>query len=148
MTGIPISNMLTYVLDTSVAVQWFHHSKELHVPEAKKVWQDLSNGKISILLPDILFLELLNVFIKGKGSSSEDSHSILSELYKSPITIVEMSLPVLEIAARLMEQYNLASYDAYFLALAKYEDCKLISDDNKAHGKVKDGTVIMLGQYK
>lgn len=30
----------------------------------------------------------------------------------------------------------------------EYEDCKLISDDQKGHGKVKDETVIMLGQYK
>ncbi|MBU1000455.1 type II toxin-antitoxin system VapC family toxin [Patescibacteria group bacterium] len=140
--------MHTYVLDTSVAVQWFHRSKEFHVSEAKRVWQDLSAGKINIILPDILFLELLNVFIKGKGSSPESSYLILSELYKSPVTIVETSLPVLEIAARLMEQYNLASYDAYFLALAQYEGCKLISDDEKAHGKVKDRTVIMLSQYK
>lgn len=140
--------MPTYVLDTSVVVQWFHHSKELHVSQAKRVWQDLSNGKIGIVLPDILFLELLNVFIKGKGSSPESSYLILSELYKSPITIVEVSLPVLEIAARLMEQYNFASYDAYFLALAQYEQCKLISDDQKAHGQVKNGTVIMLDHYK
>ncbi len=148
MIGIPIIDMPIYVLDTSVAVQWFHHLKELHVSQAKRVWQDLSIGKISVILPDILFLELLNVFVKGKNSTPQSSYEILSELYKSPITIVEVTLPVLEIAARLMEQYNLASYDAYFLALAKYEDCKLISDDQKAHGKVKDGTVIMLDQYK
>ncbi|MBI4096594.1 MAG: type II toxin-antitoxin system VapC family toxin [Candidatus Levybacteria bacterium] len=140
--------MPTYILDTSVAVKWFHRSQELHVAEAKRVWDDLSSGKISVILPDILFLELLNVFIKGKNSSSQSSYSILSELYKSPVTITEMSLPVLEIAARLMEKYNIASYDAYFLALAQYENCKLISDDQKAHGKIKDGTVIMLGQYQ
>lgn len=140
--------MPTYILDTSVAVKWFHHPQELHVAQAKRVWEDLSSGKINIILPDILFLELLNVFIKGKNSSSQNSYSILSELHKSPVTITEVSLPVLEIAARLMEEYNIASYDAYFLALAQYEDCKLISDDNKAHGKIKDGSVIMLEQYK
>lgn len=139
--------MPTYVLDTSVAVKWFHRPKELHVSQAKRIWQDLGSSKISIILPDILFLELLNVFINGKGASHESSYSILSELYRSQVTILDVSLPVLEIAARLMKQYSLASYDAYFLALAQYEDCKLISDDYKAHGKVKDGTVIMLDQY-
>ena len=105
------------------------------------------SGKINIILPDILFLELLNAFIKGKNSSPDDSYSILTELYKSPIMITEVSLPILEIAARLMEQYNMASYDAYFLALAQYEVCKLISDDQKAHGQIKDGSVIMLENY-
>lgn len=139
--------MPTYVLDTSVVVQWFHHSKEIHVSKAKKIWKDLISDKISIILPDILFLELLNAFIKGKESSPDSSYSILNELYKSPVTIMEVSLPVLEITARLMQQYNLASYDAYFLALAHYEECKLISDDQKAHGKITDGTVLMLEDY-
>lgn len=139
--------MLTYVLDTSVVVQWFHHSKEIHVSRAKKVWEDLSFGKISIILPDILFLELLNAFIKGKGSSSGSAYSILNELYEAPVIITEVSLPVLEIAAKLMQEYNLASYDAYFLALAKYEECQLISDDQKAHGQISDGSVVMLEDY-
>ena len=46
-----------------------------------------------------------------------------------------------------MKEYNMASYAAYFLALAQYEDCRLISDDQKAHGKITDGTVLMLEDY-
>lgn len=46
-----------------------------------------------------------------------------------------------------MQQYNMTSYDAYFLALAQYEGCKLISDDQKAHGQIHDGSVIMLEDY-
>ena len=140
--------MPTYILDTTVVVQWFHHAEELHVLQAQKIWEDLSARNITVVLPDILFLELLNAFIKGKGSSPDRSYSILKELYDSPVTITEVTLPVLEIAAALMHQYNLASYDAYFLALAQVEDCKLISDDQKAHGQVKDGTVIMLKDYR
>ena len=139
--------MSRYVLDTSVVMQWFHHSKEIHVSQAKKVWQNLSAGKINIILPDILFLELLNAFIRGKGSSSESPYSILNGLYRSPVTITEVTLPVLKITTILMEQYNLASYDAYFLALAQYEGCKLISDDQKAHGKISNGFVLMLEDY-
>lgn len=139
--------MPAYVLDTSVVVQWFHYSKEIHVSKAKKIWEDLSSGKINIILPDITFLELLNAFIKEKKSSPEGSRSILKELYESPLRVMEVSLPVLEIAAILMKQYGLASYDAYFLALAQYEDCKLISDDQKAHGKITDGSVILLEDY-
>lgn len=139
--------MTTYVLDTSVVVQWFHHSEEKHVKEANKVWKDLQKNRIRIILPDILPLELLNAFIKSKNTPAEESYSMISKLYQIPVTIAEVSLTVLEVAARLMEQYNLASYDAYFLALAQYEECKLISDDQKAHGKITDGTVLMLEDY-
>lgn len=46
-----------------------------------------------------------------------------------------------------MQKYNLASYDAYFLALAGYEGCKLISDDEKAYGKIISGNVLRLKDY-
>ena len=140
--------MPQFVLDTSVIIQWFNYSEEKHVVEAKKIWTDLQAGEISIILPSILPLELLNALVKGKNCSPEKSYLVLAALFKTQVTIAEISLPVLGLATKLMEQYNLTSYDAYFLALAQYEGCKLISDDKKAHGKIKDGTVIMLGQYK
>ncbi len=139
--------MPAYILDTSVVVKWFHHPKEKHVKEAKQLWEDLESGRINVILPDILPLELLNAFIKGKNATPEKSYSIVATLFKIPITIIEVSLPVLEITASLMKQYSLAAYDAYFLATAQYEGCKLISDDQKAHGKISDGTVLMLKDY-
>ncbi len=140
--------MPTFVLDTSVVIKWYHHANENHVAQARKVWEDFNEGKINIILPDILPVKLFNVFMKAKASSAERSYSVIARLYQTSINFVEVSLPVLKITGNLMEQYNFASYDAYFLALAKYEDCKLISDDQKAHGKIKDGSVIMLEQYK
>lgn len=137
--------MPTYVLDTSVVVQWFHYSKEHHVAEAKKLLKDLQENKITVILPDILPLELLNVFIKVKASSADKSYSVIAELYQMPINFIEVSLSVLKIAGNLMEQYRLTAYDAYFLALANYEECVLISDDQKAHGKIE--SVVMLKDY-
>ncbi len=139
---------MNYVVDTSVVLKWFHKNGELHLKEAGQILDDLRFGRINISIPDILPLELLNALIKGKGLSTDEIRETLNDLFEMPIKIIEVSLPILEESSKLMLKYNLASYDAYFLALAKYEDCKLISDDQKAHGKVKDGTVIMLGQYK
>lgn len=110
--------------------------------------EDFNEGKITIILPDILPLELFNVFIKAKASSAERSYSVIARLYQTSINFVEVSLPVLKITGNLMEQYQLTSYDAYFLALAQYESCQLISDDQKAHGQIDDGSVLMLKNYK
>ena len=138
---------MNYILDTSVILQWFHRSGELHYKEAKHIADDLRAGKIDISIPDILPIELLNVFIKGKGLSIDRANTMLKDLFEMPIKIIGVSLPVLELSSKLMEEYNIAAYDAYFLALAQIEECKLISDDQKAHGQIKDGTVIMLEDY-
>ncbi len=138
---------MQYILDTSVVIQWFHSSGELHPQRAKHILDDLRTGKVDISIPDILPLELLNVFIKGKGLSPEEANTSLNNLFGMPIKILGVNLSVLELCSRLMKEYNMAAYDAYFLALAHIEDAVLISDDKKAHGRVKDGTVIMLEEY-
>lgn len=138
---------MNYVVDTSVVLQWYNQVGELHPKEAKRVLDDFRSGRIQISIPDILPLELLNGLIKGKSLSYDEANKALSDLFEMPIKIIDVSLPVLEIAGTLMNQYKLASYDAYFLALAQYEGCKLISDDQKAHGKITDGSVILLEDY-
>lgn len=140
--------MATFVVDTSVIVQWFESKDELHVIKAKKLLKDLQFDKINILIPGSLPLELLNALLVGKKCPLEKVNLAIERLFELSIKIAEVNSSVLQITSNLMTQYNLTSYDAYFLALAKYEDCKLISDDDKAHGKIKDGTVIMLDQYK
>ncbi len=138
--------MPIYVVDTSVVLQWFNKSGELHPKEAKQLLDDFRAGKIELLIPDILPLELLNALIKGKGLSSKEADITLKELLKMPIKIVSISLPVLEKTSKIMAEYNLASYDGYFLALAQYEECRLISDDKK-HGQITDSSVVMLKDY-
>lgn len=138
---------MRYVVDTSVVLQWYNQAGELHPKEAKRILDDLRSGRIELSTPDILPLELLNALIKGKGLSTNEVNQTLNDLFGMPIKIIEVSLPVLEESSKLMQKYNLASYDAYFLALAKYEECKLISDDQKAHGEITDGSVIMLKDY-
>ncbi len=138
---------MNYVIDTSVVLQWYNQAGELHPKEAKRVLDDFRSGRIQISIPDILPLELINGLIKGKSLSADEANKILNDLFDMPIKIIDVSLPVLEVAVTLMKQYKLASYDAYFLALAQYEGCKLISDDIKAHGAVSDGSVIMLEDY-
>lgn len=139
--------MPVYVLDTSVVLQWFERTDEIHVKEAKRIFDDLNSGKINVIIPDLLLIEILNALLIGKKCSLENANLAIRRLFDLPLTILAISLPVLEESAKLMRQHNLASYDAYFLALAHYEKCKLISDDQKAHGQVKDGSVIMLEDY-
>lgn len=138
---------MNYVVDTSVVLQWFHKSGELHHKEARRILDDLKTDRIRISIPDMLPLELLNVFIKGKGLSAEEANSTLKTLFELPIKIISIDLPILEESSKLMKEYNMASYDAYFLALAQNEECILISDDQKAHGQIKDGSVLMLEDY-
>lgn len=139
--------MTTFVVDTSVIVQWFENKDELHVTQAKKLLKDLQSEKINILIPGSLPLELLNALLVGKKCPVEKVNLAIKRLFELSIQIAEVNSSVLQITANLMKEYNIASYDAYFLALAQYENCTLLSDDQKAHGKITNGAVLMLEDY-
>lgn len=139
--------MATFILDTSVIVQWFQENDEPRNKKAKQILDDLVAGRINILISDQVALELLNALLVGKKSPLAETNSALEKFFELPLNTLEVNLSLLKITAELMQQYNMTSYDAYFLALAQYEGCQLISDDQKAHGQITDGSVLMLKDY-
>lgn len=140
--------MEAFVVDTSVIVKWYNETNESRTEQAHQIILDLKAERINIIIPDIAALELLNVLVKSKSLSINKVKSIIKHLFSLPIVIKEVSQTILEQTAEIMDIYQIAAYDALFVATAKDESCKLISDDTKAHGKITDGTVIMLKDYK
>lgn len=135
------------VLDTSVVLKWFNQRDESNIKIARQIYNDLVSGKIEVMVPDILPVELLNVLIVGKKLPVKEVQRSIYSLFRLPMVMKEPTAALLSLTTEVANMYSITSYDALFVALAKDENCRLISDDNKAHGKVKDGTVIMLGQY-
>lgn len=135
------------VVDTSVIVKWYNQKEEKHASAAKQLLHDFQNNKIAIIVPDLLGTELLNVFLKGKMLEIDQVKLLLRNFYSLPLTIKETTETLLVKTAEIAQYYEITSYDALFVALAKIEECKLVSADTKAHGKIKDNTVFMLEDY-
>lgn len=139
--------MDTYVIDTSVVLKWFNQENESSVETAYQIYKDMSENKIVLLVPNILVIELINALKKGKNMSVAIIKKSIQDIFSLPLVIKDPSQTVLEQTAEIMDNYNLTAYDALFIATAKDANCKLISDDTKAHGKITDGTVLMLNRY-
>ena len=140
--------METFVVDTSVIVKWYNQKNESHTQQAYQILLDLKAEKIGIIVPDVAVVELLNVLVTSKSLLINKVKTIINHLFSLPIVINDQTQAILEQTTDIMEQYQIAAYDALFVATAKDGDCKLISDDKKAHGKITDGTVIMLENYQ
>lgn len=140
--------METFAVDTSVIIKWYNQNNESHTEQAHEILLDLKAGKIGIIIPNIAAVELLNVFVKSKSLSINEAKIIMEHFFSLPIIMKEPSQPILEQTADIMGEYQIAAYDALFVATAKDADCKLISDDTKGHGQITDGSVIMLKQYQ
>jgi len=140
--------MEAYVVDTSIVVKWFNQQNESRVEIAHQIYNNMLDNLIVLIVPSLLPIELINVLKKGKNMPIAAIKKSVHDLFSLPLVIKEQSQIILEHTAEFMDKYQIAAYDALFVATAKNENCKLISDDTKAHGKITDGTVIMLKDYK
>jgi len=140
--------MDTYVVDTSIVLKWFNQENESNVEIAYKIYKDMLDEKIVLIIPSLLVIELINALKKGKDTPVATIKKSIDDLFSLPLTITDPTQTVLEQTAEIMNIYQIAPYDALFVATAKDMNCRVISDDTKAHGKITDGIVIMLKDYK
>lgn len=140
--------MFDYVLDASVVVQWYSGNKELHVEEASRLRDRyVEMGMRGLVVPDLLILELINALTKGKRGELEEVAQLVVDFYDLGITIVDVDGRIVIATLELMEKTEMTIYDAVYLATAKVYGCRLVSDDVKTHGKIKDGSVVMLADW-
>lgn len=139
--------MDAFVVDTSVAIKWFTYTDEAYIFQARQLILDIQSGKIIILAPSILLTELANVFLLSKKLTGLQIKTAIEIVDNSRIAIAAVNKEIIISAVTLADKHEITVYDAVFLALAKQWNCRLISADQKSHGKITDGSVVMLKDY-
>lgn len=139
--------MLRYVCDTSVILKWFNQENEAHVAQAEALFNDWRRGRVYLASCDLAVYELANALHKGKGLSAGEVKEALGTLFGLPLDLQPPDRGLAEKTAELAEEYDLTSYDACFLALAKIEGCQLITDNPRHQGRAKDGSILKLEDY-
>ncbi|OGK51492.1 hypothetical protein A2966_01390 [Candidatus Roizmanbacteria bacterium RIFCSPLOWO2_01_FULL_41_22] len=139
--------MKVYVLDTSVVIKWYNRKAEKHVNQALSILNDLKENKINIVIPSLLIVELVNVFIKGKQLKASVIQDLTTSFFSLPLIMKEPTSELISQIPAISHQYKLTAYDSLYIAQALNENCQLISGDAQGHGKVTDGTVLMLKDY-
>lgn len=118
------------VVDSSVAVKWFVHEGENHVPAALDLLQGHLDGVVTLAAPEHLRLEVLNALRYRK---LDDVHLLEAadrlDLVQLQWFAVDGALA--RSAVALSGKYPLTIYDAVFTALAKRLDCDLVTDDRQ-----------------
>ncbi|MDQ2908515.1 MAG: type II toxin-antitoxin system VapC family toxin [Candidatus Eremiobacteraeota bacterium] len=117
--------MTEVVLDASVVVKWFHTEGEDNVPAARTLRTDFEAGKLSVICPRLLHLEIVNV----AGRRWRWQRTALAELARALDALsFELREPELGSIAEWTAR-GLTAYDASYVALAESEEIQLITDD-------------------
>ena len=134
-----------FVIDASVIIKW----ALLEIPncdEALALRQDFFEEHIELIVPTHCFSEVGNILGRIKPDIAV---SFMSFLFNSAIEERALSLNIVTLTFKLMEQYpGVTFYDAAYHALAIQEKGTFISADVKYVKKTRgEGHIMLLKDY-
>lgn len=129
-----------FVLDASVVIKWF--SEEEYTDRALKLRDTFSKGEIELVVPDLMLYEVSNALRYNPDFNETDVSEAVGTLYDIGINIIVPNREVINSALNLAYEHKITVYDAYYVALAKEINFKLITADRKLYLKIKDLKVV------
>ncbi|MBI2323888.1 MAG: type II toxin-antitoxin system VapC family toxin [Chloroflexi bacterium] len=118
--------MTAVVLDASVVFKWFR-PQQRHGAEAKVVREDYAAGRLSISVPSLLSLELLNAAARRWSWDASAVQQLAVDLTRFAFSVSEPSID----RVATWTAHGLTAYDAAYVALADGLGARLISDDER-----------------
>lgn len=125
-----------FVLDASVVIKWF--SEEEYTDRALKLRDDFSKGDIELVVPDLILYEVSNALRYNPDFDETDVADGVGTLFDIGISIIVPNREVINSALNLAYEHKITVYDAYYVALAKEINFKLITADRKLYLRIKD----------
>lgn len=119
--------MTEIVLDASVLLKWFVGRAERGRDEALSLRAEYERGGLAVVVPSLLFLELLNVAGRRWGWDEETLDELAGALDDLGFDVME---PELRAVAAWVSR-GLTAYDAAYVALAEQIGIQLVSDDTE-----------------
>lgn len=116
------------VVDASIMVKWFVN--ETGTEEALKLRDEHISGKITLIIPDFAFLEVINA-LRYKRYDEEALKKANESLWDIQPHTQRLNESLLYKASQLALTYDLSLYDALYLAVAVLLGVPLITADEK-----------------
>lgn len=117
--------MREVVLDASVVLKWFA-AEQRGSSEAHELREDYQAGRLSVVVPSLFFLELLNVAGRRRRWEAEAVAELAEALADLSFEVGEPELA----SVAFWVSSGLTAYDAAYVALAEKRQLALITDDD------------------
>jgi predicted nucleic acid-binding protein len=115
-----------FVLDASVVLKWFTPSEEPGSAQARNLREEYEGGRLFVVAPSLLFLEMVNVAGRRWGWSETELLDLASGLDDLMFDIQEPDLTTVAIWV----SRGLTAYDAAYVAVAEGRGIALVTDDH------------------
>ena len=126
--------MKVVVVDASVGVKWLGiFANEEFADRAKAFLERRTAGEISMLVPDLFWLEISNALCKvtrRNKCTSVEAGEALEEMQLLPLQTVS-STNLVRAAQEIAMRYGRSVYDSVYIALARETRSELVTADEK-----------------
>ncbi|MBV9885860.1 MAG: type II toxin-antitoxin system VapC family toxin [Acidobacteria bacterium] len=126
--------MSVVVVDASVGLKWLTlFAKEQLVDRAKALLDRKTAGEISLIVPDLFWLEISSALckmVRRNKCTVEESLRSLEEMQQLPLQTLP-SIELIYFAQQVAIQYGRSVYDSLYLALARTSRSQLITADER-----------------
>ena len=119
--------MREVVLDASVLVKWIKQADEANLPEALELRAQYLRGELRVVVPYLVFLELLNAAARRWGWSPDQLSDLVRVLLEARFGIAQ---PPLDRVASWAGR-GLTAYDACYVALAEERRTVVVTADER-----------------
>ncbi|MDQ3400275.1 MAG: type II toxin-antitoxin system VapC family toxin [Chloroflexota bacterium] len=119
--------MTEAVIDASVAIRWFEPAEGQVPGPAQALLDQYESGRLHVVVPPLIFLELLNAAGRGWRWSEDALVTLTTRLESMRFDVLE---PALDRVARWTAR-GLTAYDATYVALAEERGIPLLTNDRE-----------------
>lgn len=125
--------MTKLVPDASIALEWY--IPDLWKDEAALILDRYDRGEVSLIVPDLLFPEMVNVLATKPFVTEEDGIKAIEHLINLNLEVVP-TIDIIERTFTLAREYKLAGYDAVYLAASEKAGAIFVTADEKLYQAV------------
>jgi predicted nucleic acid-binding protein len=133
------------VADASVVVKWYN--LEAETEEALELRRDYAARRIELTAPYLLSYEVANALRYNPDFGAEDVRSAVKDLTDMQMTLKLLDEQQVHTAIEVAFKYGITFYDATYFALAKEEDIKFYTADDRLIAKVPDQAIRHIREY-
>jgi predicted nucleic acid-binding protein/DNA-binding XRE family transcriptional regulator len=136
--------VMRFVLDASVAAKWFTRHVEDDHAAAMDLFDRHRAGRCRLVLPEFGLLEIINAVRYSPRDSEVDTVAALSVLIDLALQIESLNAELTNRAIAVAWRYDIALYDAVYVALAELLQAPLITADEKLVRRTKGHAAVRL----
>ena len=132
-----------YILDASVAAKWFTRHDESDRQKAIALRALHQSGRCTLVVPEFSLLEILNAVRFSARADEADAIRALGLLERLRLEIVPLDWELMRKSTAIAWTYQVALYDAAYVALAERQGFPLLTADEAMVKKLKGHSIVV-----